>query len=224
MQMTATWGPAALGAGFGAIQDINTFLYDLALGTSNVVSESSTQVVLSGDIAGQSVLLVVTGVDLDGLDQNSTATGTVHSLEYYAGDTVSANAAILTMTGAIVQAPFEAAMHEDEENGNTDAVAAFFAQYDWAYNGLNVPDSLSQNDIDDPSTFFSLSGNDTINLAGGHDSVASGTGDDSVSGGAGFDTLLGGLGNDTLNGGDNADRLYGGVGNDALDGGAGTDI
>lgn len=82
---------------------------------------------------------------------------------------------------------------------------------------------LSDPTLQDFWEFF-LSGNDTVNGAGGNDVLKGAVGDDTLNGGAGNDVLMGGVGNDTLNGGAGNDWLQGDKGSDVATGGTGADV
>ncbi len=61
-------------------------------------------------------------------------------------------------------------------------------------------------------TLFStdlLTGDDTINGAGGNDTIDGGDGNDTINGGDGFDTIIGAVGNDTINGDQGDELIYG---------------
>jgi Ca2+-binding RTX toxin-like protein len=130
----------------------------------------------------------------------------------------------MTVTGLGLSAvAFQSAMALDNSGANTAAVENLFLPLGWDYTGNANADVLLNTDVSSDGVPLNLSGNDTVDGAGGNDNLFMGDGDDLAKGGTGNDRLEGGLGADNLSGDGGNDRLYGGSDNDTLIGGTGSD-
>ncbi|MBI4249249.1 MAG: calcium-binding protein [Elusimicrobia bacterium] len=185
----------ATATAYAALDMTSSFDYFIELDPDNLVTATSTELVVLGP-SGQ--MLTIGGVGFE-YTSGFPSAGTATSITEQVDDATTFSATGISVTIDQVLSSFVTGGGLDIEG-----IIGF------ALRGAN---SLVGSDGND--TLLGYNGNDTVNGGSGVDTLWGGGGADNLKGGAASgDTLYGENGNDTLNGGTGADVLIGGLHND----------
>lgn len=206
----------------------------------DIVSSSSTQIIISQPFGGPVTTISGTGMVFDGTG-SLTETGTITGIDF-----ASATSPLASITGVSWSAAALNTALIDLAAGDSTALTTLFTGQNYTLDGTGMTGFIenfhigtfitstvknvigsAQNDFiignDLINNLSGADGNDFLSGESGNDTLGGGGGKDTINGGLGRDILRGGLGNDKLSGDQDNDRLFGNAGRDKLFGGAGND-
>ena len=225
----ALTGTAAIGEVLGfttALTDtdgMGSLSYQWRLGNVDLVGETGNTLLVTEDMRGGRVNVVVSFTDGAGFQEHVASDPSVPVTD--AGRLLEGDDGANFLQGAAGSDRLIGHGGNDTLLGEADNDQLFGGDGADRLNGGDGNDRLfggaSAADLGD--TVFGGAGDDYIDTGYGNDNVSAGLGSDTVIGGFGSDTLVGQEGNDFLTGSALSDQLFGNDGFDFLNGGFGHD-